>query len=216
MSSGAVTGSEADCPKPAPSRATNICRMLCTAPVSRMMTDQIVMVMASNRLRDIRSDSDDIGMAPMTNKTPVAPPMAPKHRVGDVERLLDVGRQDVEHAAVHELQRAQQADDRERAERRRCARRRVSDMASSPTPGRSASASSTSGAIVASARRVSCSKTAAASDATSIAGSAPARRVRSLISSEPQGAMTIGFWSSTGLKVWVAAEYLERNTEVPA
>ncbi len=50
MSSGALTGSEADCPSPAPSRATNICRMLCTAPVSRMMTDQIVIVMAMQLL----------------------------------------------------------------------------------------------------------------------------------------------------------------------
>ncbi len=77
MSNGALTGSEADWPSPAPSRATNICRTLCTAPVSMMITDQIVMVMAISCLRDIRSDSDDIGIAPMTNKTPVAPPIAP-------------------------------------------------------------------------------------------------------------------------------------------
>ena len=93
----------------------NICSTFCTAPVSTMITDQIVIVMATSCLRDIRSDSDDIGMAPSTNSTPVAPPIAPRTASEMFKRLLDVGGQHVEHAAVHELDHAEQADDRERA-----------------------------------------------------------------------------------------------------
>ena len=42
-----------------------------------MITAQNDIVIAIRRFRDERSESDDIGIAPSTNRTPVAPPIAP-------------------------------------------------------------------------------------------------------------------------------------------
>ena len=78
MSSGPFTGSAVDCPSPAPRRARNIWNAFCTSPVSRMISDQTDIVTATRFLRGKRSDSDDIGTAPRTNSTPVAPPIAPR------------------------------------------------------------------------------------------------------------------------------------------